>query len=79
MTKGQVDYAERKALDLFDRWNDITGFVGPCTGYYYEIQHLLRDAVHIGAQMAINGEVVIHEGEVVKPPTYYDLNEYARD
>jgi hypothetical protein len=43
------------------------------------MQALFRDAVHIGAQMAINGKVDVHEGEVVKPLTYYDLNEYARD
>lgn len=27
MTKGKVDYAVRQALNEFDRWNDVIGFV----------------------------------------------------
>jgi len=57
MTQGQVDDAERKALNELDRWNDVTGFLEPGTSYYYEIQAVIEDAVHIGIQMALHGKV----------------------
>ena len=53
MTQGQIDSAERRALNLFDEWNDVTGFVVKHTGYYYEIQGVVKDAVHCGAQEAL--------------------------
>ena len=53
MKKGQVESAERRALDLFDKWNDVTGFVEKHTGYYYEIQGCIKDAVHCGIQEAL--------------------------
>ena len=56
-TKGELDFAKRRALNLFDKWNDITGFVVPFTSYYYELQGIIEDAVHCGAQVAIG----IHE------------------
>lgn len=52
MTKGEVEYAERRALNLFDKWNDVTGFVPKFTSYYYELQGIITDAVHCGAQGA---------------------------
>ena len=57
MTKGQVEYAERQAYNEFDRWNDVVGIITKNSGYYAEIQAVVQDAVHIGIQMAINGEV----------------------
>lgn len=57
MTKGKVDKAERIALNEFDKWNEVTGFVHEHTSYYYELQELIKDAVHIGIQMAINGKI----------------------
>ena len=57
MTKGQVEDAERFALNEFDKWNDVTGFVEPNTGYYYELQSVIKDAVHIGIHMNNAGEV----------------------
>lgn len=57
MKKGQVEKAERLALNQFDKWNDVTGFVPDDTGYYYELQSIIKDAVHIGIQMAIFGKV----------------------
>ena len=53
MTKSELDYAIRRAHNLFDKWNDVTGFVEPCTGYYDEIQGIIEDAVHCGAQAAL--------------------------
>ena len=66
MTKGKVEKAERIALNEFDKWNDITGFVQEDTGYYYEIQSIIKDAVHIGIQMSINGKVEYNEEGNIK-------------
>ena len=54
ITKGQVDNAVRRALNLFDEWLDITGIIeiGKHTGYYYELQGIIEDAVHCGIQEA---------------------------
>lgn len=57
MTKGELEYAIRRALNIFDEWNDVTGFVGKHTGYYYEIQGVIEDAVQCGAQAALGVEV----------------------
>lgn len=53
MTTGQLDNAKRRALNLFDRWVDATGFVHKETSYYYELQSLMEDAVEIGVQHAL--------------------------
>lgn len=53
MTKGELDSAIRRALNIFDKWNDVTGFVPKHTGYYYELQSVIEDAVHCGAQQAL--------------------------
>ena len=66
MKKGEVDYAERKALDLFDMWNDSTGVVQKHTSYYYEIQACIIDAVHCGIQMALNKKINIQDGNVIR-------------
>lgn len=52
MTNGELAGATRRALNLFDQWNDVTGFVVKNTGYYYEIQGCIEDAVKCGAQAA---------------------------
>lgn len=57
MKTGQVESAERKALNVFDKWNEVTGCFQEDTGYYYEMQSVIKDAVHIGIQMALNGKV----------------------
>lgn len=49
-TIGVVESANRRALNIFDKWNNITGFVPKHTGYYYEIQGIIEDAVHCGVQ-----------------------------
>lgn len=66
MKTGQVKKAERLALNEFDKWNDVTGFVQEHTGYYYELQAVIEDAVHIGIQMALNGKVEYDEDGNVK-------------
>lgn len=67
MNKGQVDYAERQALKMFDEWNDVTGCYPPGTGYYGEITSCIIDSVHIGIQMALFGNVKYGEdSQVIK-------------
>jgi hypothetical protein len=73
MQKGQVEHAVRKAHEVFDRWNKVTGMIPIYSGYYYEMLSIIDDAVHIGIQMALNGEVNMKKeedldgcGEVVK-------------
>lgn len=55
-TKGEVEYAVRRALNKFDEWNDVTGVIAKHTGYYYEIQSVIEDAVHCGFQRALGDE-----------------------
>ncbi len=53
MNRGQMADAKRRALNLFDAWNDVTGLVCKNTGYYYELQSLVEDAVECGVQAAL--------------------------
>jgi hypothetical protein len=55
MTKGELDYATRQALNNFDSWNDVTGCFFRGSSYYYEIQAVIEDAVRIGAKIACEG------------------------
>ncbi|KKM26540.1 hypothetical protein LCGC14_1583770 [marine sediment metagenome] len=54
MQKGEVESAERRALNLFDKWNNVTDCVPEHCGYYYEFQGVIKDAVHCGIQQALN-------------------------
>ena len=54
MQKGEIESAERRALNLFDKWNDITGYITKHSSYYYELQGVITDAVHCGIQQALN-------------------------
>jgi hypothetical protein len=53
MTVGEKEYAGRKALEHFDKWNDITGYPEKLSSYYYEITSIITDAVDIGAKVAL--------------------------
>jgi len=66
MTRVQVNFAERKAMEQFDRWNDVSGKFDVATGYYGEIEGVIHDAVHIGIQMALNGKIEFDEEGNVK-------------
>lgn len=52
MNVGELESAKRRALNLFDSWNQVTGFVPPGTSCYAEIQSIIEDAVECGAQAA---------------------------
>lgn len=52
MTNGEMEDAKRRALNLFDNWNDVAGGVHKGSSLYYELQSVIEDAVHCGAQAA---------------------------
>jgi len=66
MNKGQISYATRKAMENFDRWNDVSGKFEPGTGYYGEIEGIIEDSVHIGVQMALNNKIEYDQDGNVK-------------
>lgn len=55
MTRGELQFAIRQALNVFDKWVDATGVVPKGTSYYYEMQACIEDAVKIGAKIACEG------------------------
>ena len=52
-TAGEVKAAIRRALNIFDDWNDVSGAIPKYTSVYYEIQGCFEDAVHCGFQQAL--------------------------
>lgn len=52
MKVGEMQDAKRWALNRFDEWVDVTGFVQRGTSYYGELQSVIEDAVEIGAGVA---------------------------
>ena len=56
MKKGEADYAVRRALNKLDEWLEVTGIIPKHTGYYYEVQGVVEDAVHCGIQEALGLE-----------------------
>lgn len=71
MNQGELESAVRRALNLFDQWNQVTGFVKPGTSYYAEIQGCIEDAVHCGAQAATGDfkRLDSEEGPIAGAPT----------
>jgi hypothetical protein len=61
MTQGQKDYANRKALEVLDAWLEVTGAIHKHTGWYYELQSIIEDAVDIGAKTALGIEVKVSD------------------
>ena len=53
VTKGEMEFAVRRALNLLDKWNDTTGAVAKFSSWYYELQGVVEDAVHCGVQQAL--------------------------
>jgi len=52
MKQGELADAKRRALNIFDGWNDVTGAVTKGSSWYYELQGVVEDAVDCGAQAA---------------------------
>ncbi len=51
-TRGDLDNAKRRALNMLDQWLNVTGIVEPRSSYYSELQGVIEDAVECGAQAA---------------------------
>jgi len=66
MQKGQHEYATRKAHELFDAWNDVTGVFPKFTSYYYEMLAVIEDAVRVGSMVALGVEFEIKDGNLTK-------------
>lgn len=62
MNRGELESAQRRARNLFDAWNQVTGFVPSGSSYYEEICACIDQAVHCGAQ-AGTGDFKRLEGE----------------
>ena len=69
-TKGEIDYAVRRAFNKLDEWNAVSGIFEKHTGYYYEIQGVIEDAVHCGFQRALDYEKPLPSEE----DSYVDTN-----
>lgn len=70
MKKGLVDYAESRAKEIFYRWNDETGVFDPSQSHFYEIEACIVDAVHVGIQVALHGNIKFNlDGEIIHGDT----------
>lgn len=63
MKQGELDYAKRKALELFDRWNDVTGAIQKHSGWYDELCGIVENAADIGAKVACEIEFKLEDYE----------------
>lgn len=52
MSNGELKDAVRRALNIFEKWNECTGAVDEHSSCYWELQGVIEDAVHCGAQAA---------------------------
>lgn len=52
ITRGELDRAKRRALNILDSWLETTGVVEQHSGYHSELEGIVEDAVEIGAQAA---------------------------
>lgn len=74
--KGDLDNAKRRALNLLNQWLSVTGIVEPRSGYYFELQGVIKDAVECGAQASAGVFVPLdgeedEEGNMRVPDTVY--------
>ena len=53
MNKGELDNAKRRALNFLDEWLEVTGAVSKGSGWYWELQGIIEDAVECGVQGAL--------------------------
>ena len=52
MTIEELENAKRRALGILDQWIDVTGVINKRSSYYRQLQAVVIDAVHCGAQAA---------------------------
>ena len=72
MKKDEIEEAESLALKQMDEWLDVTGIIDKDTGYYYELEDLIKESVHIGIQKSLGLNIEKDEfGNVLKNQGYY--------
>ncbi len=59
MNKGQLANAKRRALNILDDWNDVTGAVPKESSWYWELQGVVEDAVEVGVQAQLGVYVTL--------------------
>jgi len=84
MTRGELDYAIRLALNNFDKWIDCTGVLCKGASWYYEAQGCIEDAVKIGSKIACEGmnadlSNIIEPDIEDKDDGFKDFNEFLRN
>lgn len=65
MTRGQREYAIRKAAERFDRWRDHYDIINRFGTYYYEALGCVEDAVVIGIRVALGLRIRFQDGNLV--------------
>lgn len=53
MKTSELDYAMRRALNIFDAWVESSGHIEMHSSQYSEIQGCIEDAVKCGVQAAL--------------------------
>lgn len=53
MKKGELERAKRRALNILDAWLDTTGAISEGSSWRYELEGVVEDSVHCGAQAAL--------------------------
>jgi hypothetical protein len=74
MSEGEIKDAVRRAMNILDVWVEVTGAVQRHAGYYYELQGIVEDAVHCGAQAA-TGDYRRLDGETGPVPNCPPVNQ----
>jgi len=57
MNQKQVERAEWKAEEIYDRWSEISGYIEPGTSLEFEVKDCIKDAVHIGIKAALKQRI----------------------
>ena len=61
MSEEQKRKAEHLALENLERWAEVSGYIPEGTSVYFEVECLIKDAVDIGAKMALDQPVNLED------------------
>ena len=50
---GELKTAKRRALNIWDKWREVTGVFDDGSSYRWEVEGIIEDAVEIGVQCAL--------------------------
>ncbi len=79
MNKGELQNAKRRALNILDAWNNVTGAIATGTSWYWELQGVIEDAVDCGAQAALDVYVPLDTEKEALTPEEEDLYQAMND